>query len=253
MRKLVLGTLLTGLMLAGSGCIFTSDDDDDGVSDGSDGSDGGDDGGDGPCGASFVGILYQPTWECPPEADTITFTTFPDGSSTSLDPFTVNCDDLQPADICYDPGIYDIEVTPDGPVDGVFASQFDTIDGVDGDLFEPDFAFSQDGGFLDVSWTINGEDPATACVKGDTIEIVATLADDPGKPFIDDAIPCLDGSAIVPPDLDGWPVGEYTVDVVLVDAGGTAISEPFPLTDVFITFEGELSPDVGTVDLITKL
>ena len=101
-------------------------------------------------------------------------------------------------------------------------------------------------------WTIEGVDPVDACNPGETIEVVATLADDPDLPLVDEGIPCEAGSAIVPADLDGWPLGEYTLDVVLVDAGGKAISVPDPFSDVFITFEGELSPDVGTVDLLPK-
>ncbi len=107
MRKLVLGTLLAGLMLAGSGCIISGDDDgDDGIGDGSD--DGGDDGGIGRCGESFVGILYEPTWVCPPDAESITFTAFPDDGGGSLEPDNFDCAATQPPAICYDPGIYDI-------------------------------------------------------------------------------------------------------------------------------------------------
>jgi hypothetical protein len=251
MRKLVLGALLTSLMLAGSGCIISSDDDeDDGIGDGGDGGDGGGDFVD-ECGDSFVGILYQPSWVCPPDADSIAFTAFPSDGSGAIESEPIACGDVQPANICYDPGIYDIEALPLGDI-GDFAPQFDSFDGVDGDLFEHDFVFSDVGGFFDVQWTVEGLDAADACNPGETIEVTATLASDPGKPFIDSDIPCDAGSAIVPADLDGWPLGEYTLDIALIDAGGKAISVPDPFSGVFIDFEGHLSPDVGTVDLLPK-
>ncbi len=251
MRKLVLGTYLAGMVLAGSGCIFTSDDDDDGISDDGDdlGDDGGDDGGIARCGESFVGILYEPTWVCPPDAESITFTAFPDGETVSLTPDNFDCGEVQPPAICYDPGIYDIEILPEGGI-GDFAPQFDSLDGVDGDLFDGDYVFSDVGGFFALSWTIDGADPAKACEPGETISVTATLAGSKDKPFIDEDIPCEDGGATIPPGLDGWPVGTYTLDIALIDAKDVAISVPEPFEED-IAFEGELF-DLGTIDLLPK-
>lgn len=251
MKNLVFASLAAaGLLQASSGCIFSSDDDDDdGISDGGDDADGGDgdDGGDG----SGDGILWVPDWICPPDAETITFFITEVGATTPIEE-TFGCDEIDPDAIAVNAGDYDVEALPEGTI-GPFASQFGSFDGIDGDLIEDlAFDFTQDGGFLDVAWTIQGEDPSTACAKGETVEVVATLLDDPGTPFID-SVPCEDGVAIIPvDDLLGWPIGEYTLDVVLIDAADVPLTEPYPVVDVFIDFADHLSPDVGTVDLVLK-
>lgn len=245
MQKLVLGTLLgASLGLSGSGCIVSSDDDDDdGVGDGGDDSSGA-------CGASFDGILYNPTWLCPPTAVDIEIVAFPVGSAVSLTPDVFDCGEPQPPDICYDPGDYDIVVTPLGP-DGEYASQFAQIRAGDGDLVEDDFEFTQDGGFFDVAWTIDGDDPAIACAEigAVTFEIGAT-AQSTGDLFIH-RVPCEDADTIAPDDLDGWPIDSYSVDILLADEADVAISDPPDIQGVFIDFADHLSPDLGTIDFVT--
>jgi hypothetical protein len=251
MRKLVLVTLLSaGLIPAGTGCIFTSDDDDDdGIpsDDGDDDGDDGDDGDPGVCGESFVGILYNPTWVCPDEADTVTFFAFPEGEDQPLAPDEFDCDATQPPDICYDPGSYDIEVLPENAAGDSFQSLFSVVDGVDGDLIEEDFEFTNDGGFFQVAWTLEGAEPADACEEGEVVDIVATLLEDPDLK-LEASAPCLDGSAIVPADEAGWLLGTYELDVALLDAKGMPQTMPLVIDDDLL-FGDELR-DLDTVDLL---
>jgi hypothetical protein len=250
MRKLVLVTLLSaGVIQSGAGCIFSSDDDDDddGVPS-DDGDDDGDDGGPGECGESFVGILYNPTWLCPEEAEDITFFAFPEGGNGSLDPDTFACDAVQPPDICYDPGTYDIEVVPENSAGDSFAPLFDVVTGGDGDLIETDFEFTNDGGFFQLAWTIEGLAPEDACAEGEEVEVSAIRLEDKSLKLVDSA-PCTDGIATFPADAAGWPLGTYELDVVLVDADGMPQSEPGDIIEDELLFGDELR-DLGDVDLL---
>lgn len=242
MRNLVLGTLLTAGLLQATGCIISSDDDDDGISDGAD------DGGDG----SGTGILFDPTWICPPDADTITFFATRVGGTTSIDE-TFNCGETLPDAILYDAGDYTIEALPEGDI-GPFHSQFADIGGDDGQLIDDvDFVFPDDGGFFSVTWTIDGLDPVKSCADlgADSLAVDATFLDDPGLELVDE-FPCEDGIGVTDIDPLGWPIGEYVLDISLVDSAGKAITDPNPVTKVFIDFADHLS-DLGTVDVETKL
>ncbi|HWM87467.1 MAG TPA: hypothetical protein VNO33_16555 [Kofleriaceae bacterium] len=233
---------MTAGLLQATGCIISSDDDDDGISDGAD------DGGDG----LDPGILFAPTWICPPDADTITFFATPVGGSTSIDE-TFNCDDPDPEPILYDADDYTIEALPEGTI-GPFYSQFADIGGVDGDLIDDvDFVFTDDGGFFTLTWTIDGLDPVKSCADlgADSLAVDATFVDDPGLELVDE-FPCEDGIGVTDIDPLGWPIGEYVLDISLIDSAGVAITDPNPVTKVFIDFADHLS-DLGTVDVETKL
>ena len=234
MTRLVLRALLAaGLIQGTAGCIISSDDDDDVVIHGNHGS--GDPGN--------TGILWVPNWVCPPDAQTITFFVTPDGETSAFEDL-YDCDDPNPDAIAYDAGSYTIEALPEGSI-GTFASLFDdTLSGSDGDLIDDiDFVFTDDGGFFDLAWTIDTLDPLDGCEPGDLIE-VASLDD------VDlvETFPCEDGSAIVPADALGWPVGDYTIDITQIDANDVAISATVEI-EASILFPDELSPDLGQVDL----
>jgi hypothetical protein len=237
MTRLVLRALLAaGLIQGTAGCIISSDDDDDDVVvHGNHGS--GDPGN--------SGILWVPNWLCPPDAETITFFVTPDGETSPFED-TYDCDDGNPDAIAYDAGSYTIEALPEGSI-GTFASLFDdTLTGNDGDLIEDiDFAFTQDGGFFDLAWTIDGLDPLDpdACQPGDLIEVASEDDVDLVETFA-----CEDGTAIVPPDALGWPVGDYTIDITQIDENDVAVSATVVI-DASILFPDELSPDLGAVDL----
>jgi hypothetical protein len=235
MQRLVFHTLLAaGLIQSLAGCIISSDDDDDVVVHGNHGS-----------GDPSAGILWVPTWLCPPDADTITFFVTPVGETSPFED-TFGCDETNPDAIAYDAGDYDIEALPESSI-GTFASLFDaTLSGNDGDLIDDiDFAFTQDGGFFDLTWTIDGLDPLDpdACQPGDLIEVASEDDVDLVESF-----PCEDGTAIVPSDALGWPVGDYTIDITHIDENDVAISATVVI-DASILFPDELSPDLGDVDL----
>jgi hypothetical protein len=247
MKNLVLATLLAaGLIQAGSGCIFTSDDDDDDIRD-DDGDGDGDDGDDFtdiPIGGDHNsggadGILWIPNWLCPPDAETITFFVTPVGASEGFADL-YDCDDPNPDALAYDAGDYDIVALPEGSI-GEFADLFDdTLGGPDGTLIDDiDFAFTQDGGFFDLAWTTD------VCQPGDVVQVWAE--EDPTD-VID--YPCEDGVGLVPPDEVGWLIGDYAVNVVQLDETGAEVSVTTIIDPASIIFADELSPDLGTVDLV---
>ena len=241
MSKLVLVSFsLAGLLQAGAGCIISADDDDD-VTDRGDGNT--DDSGD------TQGILYQPTWTCPPDADTITFTATPAGSSTSLLPDTFRCAEAT-GDILYAEGDYDIDIQPDNEAGEAFLNQTDSVTGVDRDLVRATYIFPDSGGFFGLTWTIDGAEPTASCTElgADRLAVDATLVDT--SELFTDEFPCEDGQGITDVEPAGWPIGEYVLDVSLVDATGTAISDASPISGVSIDFGDHLS-SIGTVDFVT--
>ena len=240
MQRLVFHTLLAaGLIQSLAGCIISSDDDDDVVVHGNHGS-----------GDPSAGILWVPNWLCPPDADTITFFVTPVGETSPFED-TFGCDETNPDAIAYDAGDYDIEALPESSI-GPFVSQFDdTLGGNNGDLIDDiDFVFTSDGGFFDIAWTIEGEDAETACADGDTVSVTGTL-DGVATPYIDEDIPCTDGAAFVPAGLDGWPIGDWVLDIALVDADGNAISEPDPIVTTIDYADQQATLD--TTDFLLKL
>lgn len=240
MQRLVFHTVLAaGLIQSLAGCIISSDDDDDVVVHGNHGS-----------GDPGAGILWFPDWVCPPDAETITFFVTPVGETSAFED-TYDCDDPRPDALAYDAGDYDVEALPEGSI-GPFVSQTDdTLGGNDGDLIEDiSFVFTDTGGFFDIAWTIEGEDAATACADGDTVSVVGTL-DGVATPYIDDNIPCTDGAAFVPLDPDGWPIGDWVLDIALVDADGNAISEPDPIVTTIDYADQQATLD--TTDFLLKL
>ncbi len=120
---------------------------------------------------------------------------------------------------------------------------------MDGDLFEGDFVFPDDGGYIDVLWTIDGADPIKSCAALGAVglEIGATHLDT-GDLFVAD-FACEDGAATAPDDALGWPIGEYSLDIFLTDKADKPLSEA---TDIqaFIDFADHLSTDVGTIDFV---
>jgi hypothetical protein len=243
MKKLVLGTILmAGLLQGGAGCIISGDDDDDDVGDVTDNSD-------------DVGepeFLYHADFTCPPEADEIIITPTPVGSGTSQDGEIFGCEELF-GEIVFSPGDFDIEVLPVNASDDVFAAQFSTISGDDGDEIVEAFDFPQDGGFFQVSWTIDGGDADLSCAElgADAVAVDATFLDDPDLELVDE-FPCEDGFGVTDIDPEGWPLGEYVLDISLIDVKGGAISDPAPLSGEFIDFADQLN-DLGNVDFVTDI
>ncbi len=233
MRKLVMCVLfMAGLVQAGTGCIITSDDDDDG--------------GDG---NTPPGVLIAITWLCPPDADTVAVTASPAGSSTSLPTDRFACGEGA-LNLRVDAGSWDVEVQPEGSA-GQFLGLTQTITGVDFQRVPIDFAFPDTGGFFFLTWTIDQLAAADGCNPGEQVEVIATFADDPSAPLVAD-FPCDVGAGVAPNDDDaGWPIGDYTLDVALIDASNQPISVPDPVTGVSINFPDELF-DIGDLDLVPE-
>lgn len=235
MKTLVLSTLLTaGLLQAGAGCIISGDDDDDDVVD--DGDDTGDDGG--------AGFLFNPTWECPADAERITFTATPSGSSTSLDPDTFDCGAGTP-DILYDAGAYTIDIQPEAE-DITFLGQTDEIEGADGDRVAADYTFPVGVGFFELTWTIDDEDPAAGgcdVIGSNGVTVLATLIGP--DTATDDIFNCEDGHAIT----DELELGDYEVQLNVIDDvdGLIAASEVFPTS---LLYDDQLE-DLGNLSIST--
>jgi hypothetical protein len=241
MRKLVLVTLLSaGLIQGNAGCIISTDDDDDDDDDGIPSDDGDDSSGE--CGVDPDGIVYTPTWTCPDDAETVEVFFWPEGSDQPLQPDTFECDD-EPI-ICFNPGSYTVEVVPGNGADS-FASLTEEFSGVDGDDIEQHFEFTNDGGFFQLAWTLDGVAAEENCAEGEVVEVIATLE---GKDLkLSDSAPCEDGSATFPEDPAGWPLGTYELDIALLDAKGMPQSMPLVL-DEDLLFGDELR-DLGTEDI----
>jgi hypothetical protein len=247
MKKLVLGALMTaGLLQAGTGCIISGDDDDDGdviVDDGDDiGDDIGDDVGDDGTGD---GILYQATWLCPPDAVDIEFTYTPVGSASSLRTDSFDCANDAGAEILLDPGEYDVFIEPVGPI-GTFAGVTDVVEGDDGDLIIRDYAdFPEDAGYFFLTWQIDDEDPAIVCPKIGSagVGVLATLVG-PGDGF-DDLFNCEDGAGTT----DALPLGEYAINVDLLDPDEVPY-DTVEVDGVFLDFGDQLY-DLDDFNFIT--
>ncbi|HTE50637.1 MAG TPA: hypothetical protein VK698_07200 [Kofleriaceae bacterium] len=231
MKKLVLGTLLTaGLLQAGTGCIISGDDDDDDVT-----VDDGDDG--------VAGLLYEPSWLCPPDAETITINVVPVGSSTGFED-NFDCA-VGEASIQLDAGSYDATITPEGSI-GTFLELTDSFDGNDGDLIAATYdTFPEDAGYFFLTWTIDGEDPAVACdeLASAGVGVLSTLVGTADA--TDDTFDCDAGQGL----STEVPIGDYTVEVSLLDQDELAIDSFEPTTEA-IDFGDQLN-DLGDYDFST--
>jgi hypothetical protein len=244
MKKLVLGTILiAGLLQGGAGCIISDDDDDDDVSD--DVTDDGDDTGE----AEF---LFRAEFTCPPDADQVLITPTPVGSGQSQEGELFDCAETF-GEILFSPGDFDIEVLPVNDADEDFLALTATISGDDGDEVIVPFDFPQDGGFFQLTWTIDEAEPELSCAEigADAVAVDATFLDEPDLELVDE-FPCEDGIGITDFDPEGWPIGEYVLDISLIDAEGVAISDPAPLSGEFIDFADQLN-DIGNVNFQTDL
>lgn len=247
MKKLVLGTILmAGLLQGGAGCIISGDDDDDDVGDVSD--DVTDDSDD----VGQPEFLFRAEFICPPEADEVVITPTPVGSGQSQDGEIFGCEE-EFGEILFSPGDFDIEVLPVNASDDVFLAQVVTISGDDGDEVVEEFVFPQDGGFFQFTWTIDDVEPDLSCAEigADAVAIDATFLDDPDLELVDE-FPCEDGVGLTDLDPEGWPLGEYVLDISLIDAKGFAISDPAPLDGEFIDFADQLN-DLGNINFVTDL
>ena len=235
MQKLVFGAIaLAGVVNMGTGCIISSDDDDDGPGDGTDNSDGTgtgcDDvlGGDGACFSVLV--------DCPDDATTYTVYTQPTvGGAPFTD--TINCGTL--GAILVDAGEYDMRVEANVP--GGFVYGYEALENevaTNGSITEVDFTPSVGEGFFFLSWTISdGAGPLECEDIGATgLSVLSTLVGP--NDAIDDILKCH--------YYDGWQtggleLGTYEVSVSLIDEGG-AISDAQG-------FEATLAEDSELVDL----
>jgi hypothetical protein len=240
MKKLVLVTLLmAGLIPAGSGCIFTSDDDDDGAdgADGADGSDGSDGGGE--------GFSFLATFDCPPDADVMVITVTPAGSSTSQEPEEFDCAAGE-GEILLDAGDYDVELLPEGDI-GEFAAQSDSFTGADGDEVTLDFVFPDDVGFFTLTWTLSDDLGPIECadLASAGVSVVSTLLGP--DTLTDDIFDCEDLGGTTS-ELE---LGPYSVSMSILDKNDEAIGVADPV-ETELTYGDELQ-DLGNFDVVVTL
>src|SRR6266545_3196970 len=186
MRKPFLVSLaLACLLQAASGCIITTDDDDD-VTDRGDGNDGVDAG-------TGIGFLYHASFTCPSTATDIIITPTPAGSDTSQTAETFGCNENF-GEIFFDPGAYDIVVQPVNDSDDPFLAQAETITGAEGDLVRNTFVFPDNAGYFFLTWTLSDSDSAPlACadLASSGVTVLSTLVD--SDTALDDIFACEDG------------------------------------------------------------
>jgi hypothetical protein len=180
--------------------------------------------------------------DCPPDAANFTV-------SVDARPESESCD-VGEIVILLDPGTYDVVVTPTS-ASFDFLHATDTITVSAGDTDELIFDDWPTGGFMDLDWTIDDQDPDTgggcADLSSNGVSLVATVVGgDPADDFFDDVWPCEDGFGLT----GEYPLDDYTVVFALLDENDESIADSAP-REVSLEVEDQLE-DLGIFNFSTN-
>lgn len=238
MRKLVLVALVIGGLSQATGCIISSDDDDD---------------------DDFQSGYIDFTWNltegvdetpaaCPPGATTVRSISIP--STGQEIPDAYDCADGGHVSAGLPPDTYTVYLNVENDNGSVLYAQSYSETGVEvteGGTTPLTFDVAVDGGYIGLTWTIEGGEATTAACDGVGATDVGVLATLVGTAdATDDLFDCDAGEGTTKKIL----TGEYTVEVSLADAGG-ALCDVCAERDVTIEY-GNYFEDLGNFDFTTN-